>query len=58
MGDSRAFGPLVAAAAQERDFYRAGRRAFVADGQACNWTIHEGYFSDFEPIVDLLHVLC
>jgi hypothetical protein len=58
MGDSRTFGPLVAAEAQERDFYRAGRRAFVADGQAYNWAIHEGYFSDFEPIADLLHVLC
>ena len=58
MHDSRSFGPLVAAEAQERDFYRAGRRAFVGDGQAYNWSIHRGYFADFEPIVDLLHVLC
>ncbi len=39
-------------------FYAAGRRAFVADGLAYNWSIQEGYFPDFEPIVDLLHVLC
>jgi hypothetical protein len=56
--DSRSFGPLVAAEAQGRDFYRAGRRAFVADGQAYNWSIQQGYFADFEPVVDLLHVLC
>jgi hypothetical protein len=56
--DSRSFGPLMAAEAQERDFYRASRRAFVGDGQAYNWSIHKGYFPDFEPIVDLLHVLC
>jgi hypothetical protein len=30
----------------------------VADGQAYNWTIHHGYFPDFVPIVDLLHVVC
>ena len=58
MVNSRKFGPLVAAAAQARDFYRAARRAFVADGQAYNWTIHKGYFPDFEAIADLLHVLC
>jgi hypothetical protein len=56
--DSRSFGPLVAAEAQSRNFYAAGRRAFVADGAAYNWTIHRGYFPDFEPIVDLLHVAC
>jgi hypothetical protein len=56
--DSRSFGPLVAAEAQGRDFYRAGRRAFVADGQAYNWSIQQGYFADFEPIVDFLHLLC
>jgi hypothetical protein len=56
--DSRSFGPLVAAEAPERDFDRAGRRAFLGDGQAYNWSIHKGYFPDFEPIVGLLHVLC
>ncbi len=51
MQRSRWFGPLVAV-------YRAPRRAFLGDGQAYNWSIHKGYFSDFEPIVGLLHVLC
>lgn len=55
---SASFGPMMAAEAQERRFYEAKRRAFVADGMAYNWTIHAGYFGDFEPIVDFLHVLC
>jgi hypothetical protein len=55
---SSAFGPMVAAEARERRFYEASRRAFVADGMAYNWTIHAGYFGDFEPVVDFLHVLC
>jgi hypothetical protein len=58
MAESRSFGPMVAAEAQERDFYRATRRAFLGDGAGYNWTIHHGYFADFEPIVDFLHVLC
>jgi hypothetical protein len=55
---SSSFGPMMAAEAQHRHFYEAKRRAFVADGMAYNWSIHAGYFGDFEPIVDFLHVLC
>jgi hypothetical protein len=55
---SRSFGPLMAAEAQSRGFYAARRRAFVADGCAYNWSIHRGYFADFVPVVDLLHVVC
>jgi hypothetical protein len=58
MAESRSFGPMVAGEAQARDFYAADRRAFVADGLAYNWSIQEDYFLDFEPIVDLLQVLC
>jgi hypothetical protein len=58
MADSHAFGPMVAAEAQERGFYQAKRRAFLADGAAYNWSIQKGYFPDFEPITDMLHVLC
>ena len=56
--DCHAFGPLVAAEAQERDFYRAVRRAFLGDGAAYNWGIQRAYFPDFEPITDFLHALC
>lgn len=56
--NSHAFGPMVAAEAQERGFYKARRQAFVSDGQAYNWTIHKTYFKDFEPIADFMHVAC
>jgi hypothetical protein len=55
---SSAFGPLMAAEAQRRDFSAAPRRAVVAGGPAYNWSIHRGDFADFVPIVDLLHVAC
>ena len=55
---SRPFGRLVATEAHQRGFFGATRRAFVADGAGYNWALHRGYFADFEPIVDLLHVLC
>lgn len=58
MADSQVFGRLVAAEAQERDFYRARRRAFVGDGAAYNWTLQRTHFSDFVPVADFLHVLC
>jgi hypothetical protein len=58
MAKSRRFGPMVAAEAQGRGFYEAQRRAFVADGLRYNWKIWRGYFGDFEPIVDFVHVLC
>jgi hypothetical protein len=58
MAASHAFAPMMAAEAQARDFYAAARRAFVADGLAYNWSIQQGYFPDFEPIVDFLHVVC
>ena len=55
--DSTGFGKMVAAEAYARNFYPAGRRAFLGDGQAYNWTIHQKWFADFEPIVDFVHVL-
>jgi hypothetical protein len=58
LANSRAFGRMVAAEAKERDFYRAARRAFVADGAAYNWKLHQRYFSGFTPVADFLHVLC
>jgi len=55
--NSRSFGPPGAAAAHSRDFFAARRRALVADGCAYNRSIHRGYFADFVPIVDPLHVV-
>lgn len=58
MADSHAFGPMMAAEAQQRGFYQASRKAFVSDGAAYNWSIWRGYFADFEPITDFLHAVC
>jgi hypothetical protein len=54
---SASFGRLMTAEAQERHFYQASRRAFVADGAAYKWTTHAGYFRELEPVVDLRPVL-
>jgi hypothetical protein len=51
------FGVMLAAAAQARGFFAAQRRAFVADGAECNWTIQKRWFSDFVPILDFIHTL-
>lgn len=57
MRDSDAFGKMVATEAYARNFYAAPRRAFLADGQRYNWTIHQKWFKDFEPIADFVHPL-
>lgn len=51
------FGPLIAGEAQRRGFPQAARRAFLGDGQAWNWTLHERHFPDFVPITDFVHPL-
>jgi hypothetical protein len=56
MQDSDAFGVMVAAEAQRRAFFASARAAFVADGQAYNWTIQRTWFPDFIGIVDFVHV--
>jgi hypothetical protein len=53
--DSEAFGPMVAAEAQRRNFFASPRAAFVGDGQAYNWTIHRTWFPDFTDIADFVH---
>lgn len=57
LDDSATFGTLMAAEAHRKGFYEAPRRAFVADGMKCNWTVHKRHFAGFTPIVDLLHVV-
>lgn len=57
MACSDEFGPLVAGEAQRRGFYQAPRRAFLGDGQAWNWTLHERHFADFVAITDFVHPL-
>jgi hypothetical protein len=55
--DSSHFGPLLAAAAWSLGLFAAARRAFVADGAACNWALQKTYFPRWIPIVDFIHAL-
>jgi hypothetical protein len=51
------FGPMVHQAAWERNFFGAGRRAFLGDGLPVNWTIQRRHFGSFTPILDFVHAL-
>jgi hypothetical protein len=55
MCNSDEFGPKVAAEARRRRFFEAGRKAFLGDGLAWNWTLQMRWFPDFEPILDFVH---
>jgi hypothetical protein len=48
---------MLASEAAARDFYHASRKAFLGDGQSCNWTIQATYFRDYVPIVDFVHLV-
>lgn len=52
------FGDYVAAQAWECGFAAAPRKAFVADGQAVNWSLWERRFSRYTPILDFVHAIC
>jgi hypothetical protein len=56
MAKADEFRWMVWAEAKRRHFFTALQRAFVADGQEYNWTIHARQFPDFVPILDFLHV--
>jgi hypothetical protein len=51
------FTPIVAAEAWSWGFQKAERKAFVADGAKCNWTLHKRCFAQFVPILDFIHAL-
>jgi len=55
--NSRDFGAQIEREARRRKFFQAPRRAFVCDGLACNWTMHETHFRDFTPILDFTHAV-
>jgi hypothetical protein len=56
-GNAQRFGPILAQAAYARGFAAAGRKAFVADGAATNWTTHKQWFRDYTAVLDLIHAL-
>jgi len=56
--DVHVFGRQLAAAAWQRGFAAAPRKAFVGDGQEANWTVWRTYFSHYTPILDFIHAIC
>ena len=56
--DVHALGKQLAAAAWQRGFAAAARKAFVGDGQEANWTVHRTRFSHYVPILDFIHAIC
>jgi len=56
--DVHAFGRQLAAAAWQRGFAAAPRKAFVGDGQDANWAVWRRHFSHYTPILDFIHAIC
>ena len=54
-----ACGQILAAEAAERGLDQAPRKAFIGDGQTCNWSVWQRYFKrqGYVPIVDFIHLL-
>ena len=57
MKNSTDFGYQMKREATRRRFDEASRKAFVADGLTCNWTIHAKHFGDYVPVLDFIHAV-
>lgn len=57
MKNSTEFGKQMKREAERRKFDSAPRKAFVADGLTCNWTIQQTHFKDYVPILDFTHAV-
>lgn len=56
--DLEHFGKQLVAAAWQRGFAAAPRKAFVGDGAEANWTVWQRHFSHYTPILDFIHAIC
>jgi hypothetical protein len=50
-------GELAELEAYHRGYGGAQRKAFLGDGLPSNWKIHSTHFSEYTPILDLMHAL-
>jgi hypothetical protein len=57
MKNSTQFGQQMSWEAKRRRFDEASRKAYVADGLTCNWSIHTEHFRDYVPILDFTHAV-
>jgi len=55
--NAKEFGTQMRREATRRRFDEAPRKAFVADGLTCNWTIHARHFKDYVAILDFTHAV-
>lgn len=57
MKNSKEFGKQMSREAKRRRFDEAPRKAYVADGLTCNWSIHKKHFREYTPILDFVHAV-
>lgn len=57
MKNSTEFGEQMHREATRRKFDQSPRKAFVADGLTCNWSIHQTHFRHYTPILDFTHAV-
>ena len=55
LSNSKTFGWMAAAAAEDRGFFTASAKAFVSDGLLYNCSTHRRHFPTFQPILDFVH---
>src|SRR6056297_1078131 len=55
--NSKQLGHQMKRKAERRRFDEAPRKALVADGLTCNWTIHAEHLEDYVPILDFTHAV-
>jgi hypothetical protein len=57
LGSYEELGPLVEVEAWHRGFAAASRKVFLGDGLPANWRMHQERFSQYTPVVDLMHAI-
>ncbi|MGE0608880.1 MAG: hypothetical protein AB7O62_17425 [Pirellulales bacterium] len=57
MACSTNFGKQMEGKAQRRLFFEPGRRMFIGDGLAWNWSIRDAHFPRFTAILDFIHAV-
>jgi hypothetical protein len=57
LGSYGDLGRLVEVEAWHRGFAVAPRKVFLGDGLAANWCMHRERFSQYTPVVDLMHAI-
>jgi hypothetical protein len=57
MKNTAEFGKELKKEGARRNFAKARRKAFVANGLACNWKIHAEHFNGYVAILNFVHAV-